>query len=211
MPGLIDFCMPEAQWQQFVDSPVIHAPVISLPAWAQQAEYIQPGLDFYLVWDRINQYLSTDNHTRLTIAVDLQVLSVTSVENLYAGVLGLRRVHNHNSQRIELQVSAPSTPDWLSLQMLPESYAEHLEYLWAWMIRQIERPEDGIHGFQSHEIQQLDQIIAWMRQGQQHDWSQQQAKFYQWTTQHDATHGTSLAETFPELQAWWTQCQARAT
>jgi hypothetical protein len=57
-------------------------------------------------------------------------------------------------------------PAWQSLQILPESYVEKLELLWAWMIRQIETEEEPFKGFKDYELHRLDRDIAWMRSAQ---------------------------------------------
>ena len=97
-------------------------------------------------------------------------------------------------------------PAWQSLQILPESYAEKLEWLWAWMIRQIETEEAPFQGFKDYELHRLDRDIAWMRSAQLTDHSQAKANFYRFFNEHDRRRGTDFLKTFPEMRSWWEEC-----
>jgi hypothetical protein len=101
-------------------------------------------------------------------------------------------------------------PAWQSLQILPESYADRLEQLWAWMIRQLETPEDPFHGFKDYELHRLDRDIAWMRAGQAQDHSAARADFYRFFSEHDRRRSTDFLKTFPEMSAWWAECAYHA-
>jgi hypothetical protein len=140
-------------------------------------------------------------------------LSGTGLPNLFAGILGLRKIYSKTYQRIWFDTPVLRTPTWQSLQLLPESYAEPLEHLWAWMIRQSERPEEPFQGFKDYEIARLDRDIAWMRDGQKLDpayLQQNKADFYRFFSEHDRRRGTNFLKTFPEMTAWWKECEYHA-
>jgi hypothetical protein len=104
-------------------------------------------------------------------------------------------------------------PTWQSLQLLPESYVEQLEYLWAWMIRQIETEATRFQGFKDYEIARLDRDIAWMRDGQKLSAeyiNRNKADFYRFFTEHDRRRGTDFLRTFPEMGTWWAECEYHA-
>lgn len=184
---------------------------VSLDGWGTQAEYIRHGLDFNLLWDRVNQYLTeVPSYNSLTFIVTMNNLSVPSLENLFAGILGLRNTYSKTYQRVWFDTPVLREPAWQSLQILPESYAERLEYLWAWMIRQSEQPETPFHGFKDYEIARLDRDIAWMRSGQGQDWSREKADFFRFFGEHDRRRGTDFLSTFPEMRAWWAECEYHA-
>lgn len=184
---------------------------VSLDGWGAQAEYIRDGMDFDLVWDRVNQFLTeVPSYNSLTFIVTMNNLSVTSLENLFAGILGLRRVYSKTYQRVWFDTPVLREPAWQSLQILPEPYADKLEHLWAWMIRQIETPEDPFHGFKDYELARLDRDIAWMRAGQGLDHSVAKADFYRFFREHDQRRGTDFLATFPEMKSWWTECESYA-
>jgi len=187
---------------------------VSLDGWGAQAEYMRHGLDFNLLWDRVNQFLAeVPYRNSLTFIVTMNNLSVTSLPELFAGILGLRKTYSQTYQRVWFDTPVLREPAWQSLQILPESYAERLEHLWAWMIRQIEQPEDPFHGFKDYEISRLDRDIAWMRAGQNRspeDIQKRQADFYRFFLEHDRRRGTDFLKTFPEMRAWWDQCAYHA-
>ena len=187
---------------------------VSLDGWGAQAEYMRHGLDFGLLWDRVNEFLvQVPRRSSLTFIVTMNNLSVTSLEQLFAGILGLRKTHSHTYQRVWFDTPVLRQPAWQSLQILPESYAMVLERLYAWMIRQAERPDDPMHGFKDYEIARLDRDIAWMRSGQHMDpavLSQHKADFYRFFNEHDRRRGTDFLGTFPEMAAWWQECQYHA-
>jgi len=187
---------------------------VSLDAWGAQAEYIRHGLDFELLWDRVNQYLEEIPYRNsLTFIVTMNNLSVTTLANLFAGILGLRQTYSKTYQRVWFDTPVLRQPEWQSLQILPESYAEKLEHLWAWMIRQTERPEDPFHGFKDYEIARLDRDIAWMRSGQNLDpavLQSRKADFYRFFNEHDRRRGTDFLKTFPDMASWWKECEYHA-
>ena len=187
---------------------------VSLDAWGAQAEYIRHGLDFDLVWDRVNQFLTeVPNYSSVTFIITMNNLNVLSVENLFAGILGLRKTYSHTYQRVWFDTPLLKTPTWQSIQLLPEMYVDRLEALWAWMIRWIETPETRFQGFKDYEIARLDRDIAWMRQGQNLDPAyiqRNQADFYRFFREHDRRRGTNFLATFPDMREWWSECEYHA-
>jgi len=220
-----NFSVEESLWQKYKeyvkrlcdndDKKLEHfMQYVSLDGWGTQAEYIRHGLDFDLLWDRVNQYLEEIPYRNsLTFIVTMNNLSVSSLEHLFAGILGLRKTYSQTYQRVWFDTPVLRQPEWQSLQILPESYAERLEHLWAWMIRQTERPEQPFHGFKDYEIARLDRDIAWMRNGQDMDPAVLQlrkADFYRFFSEHDRRRGTDFLKTFPEMATWWQECEYHA-
>lgn len=187
---------------------------VSLDGWGAQAEYMRHPMNFELVWDRVNQFLAEIPYRNsLTFIVTMNNLSVTSLDKLFAGILGLRKTYSQTYQRVWFDTPVLRQPEWQSLQILPESYAEKLEHHWAWMITQAETAQDPLHGFKDYEMARLDRDIAWMRSGQQMDpllRQQHQANFYRFFTEHDRRRGTDFLATFPEMRSWWKECEYHA-
>ena len=214
-----NFSVDEKSWQKYLayvkklcDGRIEHfMQYVSLDAWGAQAEYIRHGLDFDLLWDRVNQFLTqVPNYSSLTFIVTMNNLSVPSLENLFAGILGLRKTYSTTYQRVWFDTPVLREPAWQSLQILPEPYADKLEHLWAWMIRQIETSEAPFHGFKDYELSRLDRDITWMRAGQGADHSRARADFWRFFTEHDRRRGTNFLTTFPEMRAWWAECERDA-
>ena len=214
-----NFSVDEKSWQKYLayvkqlcDGRIEHfMQYVSLDAWGAQAEYIRHGLDFDLLWDRVNQFLTqVPNYSSLTFIVTMNNLSVPSIENLFAGILGLRKTYSKTYQRVWFDTPVLREPAWQSLQILPEPYADKLEHLWAWMIRQIETSEAPFQGFKDYELSRLDRDIAWMRAGQGQDHSRARADFYRFFSEHDRRRGTNFLTTFPEMRSWWAECERDA-
>ncbi len=215
-----NFSVDEKSWEKYLDyvkrlcqeGNLEHfMQYVSLDAWGAQAEYIRHGLDFDLLWRRVNQFLTeVPSYNSLTFIVTMNNLSVCSLEHLFTGILELRRTHSQTYQRVWFDTPVLREPAWQSLQILPESYAQRLEYLWTWMVRQIETPEDPFHGFKDYELHRLDRDIAWMRAGQKQDHSRAKADFFRFFSEHDRRRGTDFLKTFPEMASWWAQCEYHA-
>ena len=214
-----NFSVDEKSWQKYLtyvkaicDGRIEHfMQYVSLDGWGDQAEYMRNGLDFDLLWDRVNQFLTeVPNYSSLTFIITMNNLSVTSLDKLFAGILGLRKVYSTDYQRVWFDTPVLREPAWQSLQILPESYAEKLEWLWAWMVRQIETEEEPFKGFKDYELHRLDRDIAWMRSAQSADHSQAQADFHRFFSEHDRRRGTDFLKTFPEMRSWWEECAYHA-
>ena len=218
-----NFSVDERSWQKYLGyvkrlckgEQIEHfMQYVSLDSWGTQAEYIRHGLDFDLLWNRVNQFLTEiPGRNSITFIVTMNNLSVTELPHLFAGILGLRKIYSKTYQRVWFDTPVLRQPAWQSLQILPESYAEQLEYLWAWMIRQIETPETPFQGFKDYEIARLDRDIAWMRDGQKLDTTyinRNKADFYKFFSEHDRRRGTDFTRTFPEMATWWQECEYHA-
>jgi organic radical activating enzyme len=214
-----NFSVDEKSWQKYLtyvkaicDGRIEHfMQYVSLDGWGEQAEYMRNGLDFDLLWDRVNQFLTeVPNYSSLTFIITMNNLSVTSLDKLFAGILGLRKVYSTDYQRVWFDTPVLREPAWQSLQILPESYAEKLEWLWAWMVRQIETEEAPLKGFKDYELHRLDRDIAWMRSAQLTDHSRAKADFYRFFSEHDRRRSTDFLATFPEMRSWWEECAYHA-
>jgi organic radical activating enzyme len=215
-----NFSVDEKSWQKYLgyvkqlcqEGVLEHfMQYVSLDAWGTQAEYIRHGLDFDLLWDRVNQFLTeVPARNSITFIVTMNNLSVTSLDSLFAGILGLRKTYSTTYQRVWFDTPVLREPAWQSLQILPESYAEKLEWLWAWMVRQIETPEQPFKGFKDYELDRLDRDIAWMRAAQEQDHSRAKADFYRFFSEHDRRRGTDFLKTFPDMKSWWAECEYHA-
>jgi len=219
----INFSVDEKSWQKYLayvkelcaGEKIEHfMQYVSLDSWDEQAEYIRHGLDMDLLWDRVNQFLTEiPGRNSITFIVTMNNLSVTGLPALFAGILGLRKIYSTTYQRVWFDTPVLRTPTWQSLQLLPESYAEQLEYLWAWMLRQIETEDTRFQGFKDYEIARLDRDIAWMRDGQKLDAEYlncNKADFFRFFSEADRRHGTEFLKTFPEMSAWWAECEYHA-
>ena len=101
-------------------------------------------------------------------------------------------------------------PEWQSVQLLPESYADSLEQVWAFMVRHAEKPEAPYQGFKDYEIQKIQRIIDWMAKGSELDpeyVKMQRANFYRFFNEHDQRRGTNFILANPEMTDFWKECK----
>jgi organic radical activating enzyme len=181
---------------------------VSLDAWGTQAEYIRHGLDFDLLWRRVNQFLTEiPGRNSITFIVTMNNLSVTSLDKLFASILELRHTYSDTYQRVWFDTPVLRTPEWQRLDILPESYTDRLTQVKDWMQTKQETATTRFHGFKDYEIARLDRDIAWMRNGQGQDHSQNKADFYRFFQEHDRRRGTDFVATFPEMLSWWNECE----
>lgn len=184
---------------------------VSLDGWGAPAEYMRHGMDFDLVWSRVNQFLAdVPSYNSLTFIITMNNLSVSSLKSLLQGILELRRRHSKTYQRVWFDTPVLRQPAWQSLQILPESYAQRLEEVREWMSQNLTSSDNLYHGFKDYEVARLDRDIAWMRSAQSQDHSVLKADFYRFFREHDQRRGTNFLKTFPEMRAWWTECEYHA-
>ena len=218
-----NFSVDEKSWQKYLSSvkqlcegeKIEHfMQYVSLDAWGPQAEYIRNGLDFDLLWHRVNQFLTEIPYRNsITFIVTMNNLSVSTLDSLFAGILGLRHIYSTTYQRVWFDTPVLRIPTWQSLQLLPESYVNRLELLWIWMLKQQETKSTRFKGFKDYEIARLDRDIAWMRDGQKLDSAyinKNKADFYRFFSEHDRRRKTDFLKTFPEMSAWWKECEYHA-
>jgi len=211
-----NFSVEEKLWQRYKDyvkrlcdrGIIEHfMQYVSLDGWGAQAEYMRHGLDFNLLWDRVNQFLTEIPYVNsLTFIVTMNNLSVTNLEGLLHGILHLRAKYTNDYQKIWFDTPVLREPAWQSLQILPESYAMVLENLADWMETQV----NVDNGFRDFEVQRMRRDIAWMRRDQHLDHSQARADFYKFFAEHDRRRGTDFLSVFPDMRAWWQQCERDA-
>jgi organic radical activating enzyme len=175
---------------------------------SSHAEYIRHGLDFDRLRKNVERYLTeVPGYNSLTFIVTMNNLSVLGFRDLMTWILELRAKHNSNYQRIWFDTPVLRQPEWQSLQLLPESYAYKLEQCMKWMSTKI---TTDLVGFRDFEVQRLQRDIAWMRQGQQSNWAQAKADFFRFFSEHDRRRNTSFTTVFPEMTAWWKECENHA-
>ena len=174
-----------------------------------QAEYIRNGMSADRVVANVNRYLhEVPNRNSLTFIITMNNLSVTGFREYMEWILRLRENYSRTYQRVWFDTPVLRQPAWQSLQILPESYAVKLEQCADWMATQV--TADGLHGFRDYEVQRLRRDIAWMREGQKQNNNPAKADFYRFFSEHDRRRGTDFLRTFPEMKAWWAECEYHA-
>lgn len=178
---------------------------------AHQAEYIRHGLDFDRMYKGVHRFLhEIPYRNSLTFIVTMNNLSVTGLQEMMEMILNFRKMYSTTYQRVWFDTPVLRKPAWQSLQILPESYAAKLESVRDYMLANMVTESNPLHGFKDYEVQRLERDIAWMRLGQQQNNNQAKADFYRFFAEHDRRRDTDFLQAFPEMKAWWQECEYHA-
>ena len=186
---------------------------VSVDTWGKQAEYIRDGLDFNLMWDRVNQFLEeVPYYSSLTFIITMNNLAITGMQKLLEEIKQLRDNYSKTYQRVWFDTPVLRSPQWQSMQILTEPYVMKLEQCKQYMEDNIETEETRFHGFKDYEIQRMGRDIAWMAEPLADEYIQEQkADFYRFFNEHDKRRNTNFLEVFPEMSSWWKECGYYAT
>ena len=123
---------------------------VSVDSVDEQAEYIRSGLDFDLLKNNVNTFLSETSNTTLTFINTFNALSVPKFKNFLEYILDLRKqyskdnqgikyipIHDpynthkdyeiHPRQRIWFDIPLLRHPAWQAIQILPKEFDYYLE------------------------------------------------------------------------------------
>ena len=184
---------------------------VSLDAAFFKGEYIRDGLDFTRLWENVNRFLNeVPNRSSLTFIITMNNLNITGFHEMINLIYGLRQIYSKTYQRVWFDTPILRKPEWQSIQLLPESYVDRLEEVWAFMLAKIETEDKPHKGFKDYELQRLQRLIDYMREGSLLDEEYvklQKANFYRFFNEHDKRRGTGVVRTFPEMYDFWTECK----
>lgn len=183
---------------------------VSLDSVFERAEYIRHGLDFERLWNNVNKFLNeVPYRSSLTFIITMNNLNVTSVGDLITNIHGLREIYSKTYQRVWFDTPILRKPEWQNIQLLPESYVDQLELVWSFMLKKLETIDRPYKGFKDYELQRLQRVIDYMREGSKLDINyirQQKANFYLFFREHDRRRNTNFGLTFPEMREFYLEC-----
>jgi organic radical activating enzyme len=211
-----NFSVDEKSWQKYLNyckqicegEKIEHfMQYVSLDSVGGQAEYIRHGLNYNLLWQRVEQFLTEVPHRNsLTFIITMNNLSVTGLRELLTNILKLRKQHSTTYQRVWFDTPVLRQPAWQSLQILPKSYVYKLEDTLSWMKNNLDNGD--FHGFKDYEAQRLERDIAWMSQKLPDEMANlNKADFYKFFSEADKRHNTDFLKTFPEMGEFWKECK----
>lgn len=196
---------------------------VSVDSVGAQAEYIRSGLDWQTMTHNVHRYLDSTVNTTITFINTYNALSVPGTLGYMQYILELRQrysreaqgirripIHDpynthpdyevHPNQRIWFDVPLLRSPAWQSIQLLGPEHERYLEEAIAFMRA---NPEQGnFVGFYDFEIDKMERNLAIMRENRYTgaDRDLHRANFVRYFRQYDQRKGSSLQQTFPELQ-----------
>lgn len=179
---------------------------VSLDTWGKQAEYIRHGLDFNLAINRCEEFVrDIPSRSSLTFIITMSNLNIINLKKLLEHILYLRQTYTTTYQRIWFDTPLLYTPEWQSLQILPESYSICLKECVEYMNSNLHE----MHGFKDYEVLKMQRDLDWMLH-RTTDVERKQADFYRFFSEHDRRRGTNFLKTFPEMTEFWSTCEYKA-
>jgi hypothetical protein len=180
---------------------------VSLDGYGERAEYARSGLDFNLLKNNVERFLSEVNsRSSITFIITMNILNLTNLKDLLAWIIELRKKYNKNHQRIWFDTPILREPHWQCIDILPQSYAWQTENIVKWMVTQPETVATRYNGFKDYEISKLQRVVDWMREHHRVD-TTAMADFYRFFNEYDSRHKTNFLKTFPEMNDWWNTCR----
>jgi len=209
-------CPPDGQWDKFMTGlkeitdieAVDHFMLFcSLDSWGKQAEYIRNGMNFDVLEKNVINFLTNGRKHSLTFIVTFNALSYTGWMEYVKQIHNMRNTYCTDRQLIWFDVPMLSSPAWLNPRIFPELITE-LEKSVKYMYEHKEEEYNRFKGFKDFEINKVERLIDWIKNGTDFNKSQAMKNFYLFWIEHDKRRGTSFLETFPELIEQWNRCKA---
>jgi organic radical activating enzyme len=210
-------CPPGDQWAKFMTAlkEITDADAVdhfmlfcSLDSWGSQAEYIRNGMDFNLLYNNVCDYLKNSDKHSLTFIITFNALSYTGFYNYIENILKLRKQYNKGRQLIWFDIPQLIDPDFLNPKLLPQLVSE-LERTIDFMKYNPETQWNEFKGFSDFEISKVQRLIDWIKSDTGFNKELAAQNFYKFFSQHDARRGTSLLNTFPDLEYFWKECEEK--
>lgn len=175
----------------------------------EQHDYKLGKGDFVKLWDKLNYDLYQTNEN-YCFELPLSILTITSLQNSINLIFGLRKIYCKNFPRIKLHFTNNYLESYYNIQLLPESFTEMLDYTWSFMLTKINTECSSFIGFDPLELDQLENITEYMRQGilLPKEYVQEQHRlFYQNILKYDTDNNLNFCEIFPNLANFYKDCE----
>jgi organic radical activating enzyme len=200
---------------KIIDNELVNEFIIftSLDTWGTQADYIRNGLEFNMVWERIDFLLDRFKPLTIDIMSTYNALSVPNYELLIDNVYQLKQRH-HNPYRywgssLLLDSSYLRWPPHQTVKILPSEWGFKIDQQAKLtdFYEQIRTGIDDGYGFTDIEINKVKRIKDWFYQEEkEEEIIKNQKDFYRFVTEHDKRRNTDFVKTFPELESFYKKC-----
>lgn len=190
---------------------------VSLDSVGEQAEYIRDGLDFNFMESNVYRFLNETYNTTVTFINTFNILSLPKLIDYLKFILKLRIDYSKNNQgikkipiydpyyshpdyiinpkqRIWFDLPILRYPNWMSINILPEIYQEHIISAINFMKDNI--IDDNFVGFYDFEINKLERNLQYM-QTQPNDIEIQRKNLIKFFTQYDKKRNKNFIDVFP--------------
>ncbi len=170
----------------------------SIDTFGDQAEYIRTGLNFKKFVQNVEKILAEVPKSQISFTVTYNALSVPGFLNLLKLILELRKKHNRVGTPNRMMFDTPYLryPNYLSIQVLPESFLKYLDE----QIQFVSENIGGLNGFTSLEHAKLLRLRLWMKKSVEPEiLTTQLNDFLIYFQEHDRRRKTDFLKTFPEF------------
>ena len=186
----------------------------SIDTWGPRAEYIRTGLDLSLWESNLDTYLSKTN-LPITFMITFNALTVTSFPLLLEKILEWRTRYNVADQtkwqRIRFDTPYLKEPLQYDMNILPKE--EFLSYMYK-SLEYITQHNNDIdrNSFSNLELEKFARVVKYMETTTYDDNKILEGRkdFYNWFKEYDRRRSTDFVSTFPEMEAFYRECQALA-
>ena len=175
----------------------------SVESFGEQAEYIRDGLDFDKFLSNLHKVSTEIKYTgygsvKVVIMATYNLLSIPNFRKLLEWVLEWRSKHGTNTWKtIWLDISHLSYPDWQTVSLAGPNEIHIIEEDVTFMKANKEQLV-GHHGFQDTEIEKMQRVIDFAKQGCDPELKKQFVKFY---NHYDVRRNKNFKKTFPSLSS----------
>lgn len=185
---------------------------VSIDGFGRKAEYMRNGMDFNRLWDNVNEFLYRIPHRNsVTFIITMNALSISSLQELFTAIYGLREIYSKDYQRVWFDVPLLTDPAWMSIQNLPESYEWKLQQTIDWMSGNDEHSCNGFGGFKDYEVKKLQRDLDFMKTPlPDHQLLKNKVNFHRFYQEYDKRHKTDFLDVFPEMEDYWSECMYRS-
>jgi len=202
---------------------------VSVDSVDEQAEYLRTGLNFETMRENCVEFLNNTNNTTLTFINTFNVMSMGRARDYMQFILDLRTefnrekqgvkkisIHDPNfdhpdreiwpRQKIWFDVPLLRSPDWMSINILDDSFDHYLEETITFMEEHRIQHDEDFDGFYDFEIAKVQRNLDWMRiEREKMDDSERQRLIKNleiYTKQLDERRNTDFSLVFPELKEY---------
>jgi hypothetical protein len=188
---------------------------VSLDSVGSQAEYIRNGLDFQMLEQNIDRFLSETENTSVSFINTFNRLSIPSLRKYLEMILNLRKKFSGAAQRLKgtkrfqriwFDIPLLRKPEWLSVLNCDSDDIKILKDVLIWMEENESRKYGkNMQGFRPYEIEKLQRNIDVIENNKFDGITKinNNKNFKEFFNEHDKRRGTNFEISFPELADWY--------
>jgi len=185
----------------------------SLDSVGIQAEYIRFGLKYNDFLKNVTLILKNYPKIEITFMSTFNLLSLPKLTPFLNLIYQFKNKYNliFNRNRVQLDLAHLDFPYFLSIKLLPPSYAKYFQNSIDFLKKKSRKGLVFYKGFTPHEVTKLYRIYTLWQTPYDPKWiTQQQIQFYRFINEYDRRRNTLFLDTFPELKDFWNQCRNNA-